>query len=73
MLFSSRTTILKNVSCSYAPRVLVLSDLQSSAVTIIGTTPSKSIEVHVPFGPSAATVCISNWFFNLLYYAWCRL
>ncbi len=35
-LFSSHTTILKNVSCTYAPRVLVLLDLQSSAVTIIG-------------------------------------
>ena len=76
-LFSSGTTMLKNACCSYTARVLVLPDihicLQSSAVTIIGTNTSKSVKVHVPFETSTATVCISNWLFILLYYAWCRL
>jgi len=48
------------VSCSYAARVLALPDLltclQSSIVTIIVINPSKSVEVHLPQGPSAAAV-----------------
>jgi len=65
------TTVQRNVSCSYAARVLALPDLltclQSSVVRIIVTNPSKSVEVHLPYGPSAATVCIWYWFF-LSYY-----
>ena len=59
-LFSSSTTVLKNVSCSYKTRVLVLPHfqicLQSCAVTIIGTNPNKSVQVLVPFGPSAVSL-----------------
>jgi hypothetical protein len=49
-----------SVFCSYAAGVLALPDLltclQSSVVTIIAINPSKSVEVHVPFGPSPAAV-----------------
>ena len=59
-LLIESTTILRNVSCSYAARVLALPDLftclRSSVVRIIVTNPSKSVEVHVPFGPSPAAV-----------------
>ena len=52
---------MRNVSCSYAARVLGLLDLltcfQSSVVTIIVTNPGKSVEVHLPYGPSAAALC----------------
>ena len=76
MLLIQGTTILRNVSCSYAARVLALPDLltclRSSVVRIIVTNPSKSVEVRVPFGPSAAAVCIWYWFFILLYATWCR-
>jgi hypothetical protein len=36
------------------------------------TNPSKSVEIHLPYGPSVASVCIWYWFFILLYAAWCR-
>jgi len=60
MLLIQGTTLLRNVSCSYAGRVLALPDLLtclwSSVITIVVTNPRKSVEVHVPFGSSAAAV-----------------
>jgi hypothetical protein len=60
MLFSSGTTILKNIYCSYVARVIVLPDfhicLQSSVVTIIGTNTNKSVQVHMSFGPSTVSL-----------------
>ena len=54
------TTILRDVRCSDAARVLALPDLLNcfQNIFIIVTNPSKTVEVHVPFGPSAAAVCI---------------
>jgi len=76
MLLIQSTTILRNVSCSYAARVLALPDLLTclwgSVVTIIVTNLSKSVEVHVSFVCSAATGCIWYWFFILVYAALCR-
>jgi len=60
------TTVLKNVSCSYAARVLdipnFLTCLQSSVVTIIVTNLSKSDEVYLPYGPAASAVYMWCWF-----------
>jgi len=48
----------RNVSCSYAGRVLALPELLtclwSTVITVVVTNPKKSVEVHVPFGFSAA-------------------
>ena len=75
-LLIQRTTTQRNISCSSAGWVLALPDLltclQSSVVTIIVTNPRKTFEVHVPFVPSAATVCVWHRFFILLYTACCR-
>ena len=53
------TTIPRDVCCSDAARLLALQDLLTyfRGIIIIVTNPSKSVEVHVPFGPSAA-VCL---------------
>ena len=62
MLLIQGTILLRNVSCSCAASVLALPDLltclQSSVVTIIVTNPNKSVAVYLPYGSSAAAVCI---------------